>query len=265
MIAKAFGVLTAGLVLIGAADAQPLTGGLPDVAARVTTLETTVGALKGQLGALQGQLGALQSTVTTLQTQVTVLQNSNSGLQSALDAEIAARKTADSTLKSDMELAFALESAQRNAADQSLQQQIAASSKGFSSYTAKSGLVHGETAIVGSLGPLPAGNYSIVANATVVNSLHNAVWSCYLERSDNPNIAIGRAATGTVSQDFLDSVEGVFLNNITIPVLVTIPANTSIQMLCWTGINGSDVENIQIVATAVGTATIGCSAVDFCP
>ena len=265
MIPKAFGALAAGLALVGAVDAQPLTGGLPEVATRVTILETTVGTLQNQLGTLQGQLGALQSTVTGLQTQVTSLQNSNSGLQSALNAEIAARKTADSTLKSDMELAFALETAQRKAADQSLQQQLAASSKGFSSFTSKSGLVHGETAVVGSLGPLPAGNYAVVANATVANTLHNAVWSCYLERSDNPNVAIGRAATGTVSQDFLDSVEGVFLNNITIPVLVTIPDNTSIRMLCWTGINGSDVDNIQMVATAVGTATIGCSAVDFCP
>jgi len=243
-------VLIAGIALVGSAEAQPVPGGLPSVDARVTVLEGATQTLQTQVSTLQGQ-------VATLQSQVTALQNSNKSLQSELDTEIASRKDADSVL----EAALLKEIFARGQADTALQASISAGSRGFSTFKNESELVEGASAIVGSIGPLPAGNYAVIATATVQNTKNNADWHCQLVRNDMGTV-IGENFEGTTSLDITDvfASGGTSTGNVTIPALVSLPDNGIVNMTCETGVAGSSVFKIQMVATSVGTATIGCPA-----
>lgn len=253
-------VFAAGLALGTSAVAQPLPGGLPAVAARVTALETATTTLQGQVSALQTLVGTLQGQVTTLQGQLATLQNSTSSLQSALNAEIANRQSGDSALQSALDQ----EINARKAADAALQAVITASnSKGFSTYNPQADLVEGAPATVGSIGPLPAGNYAIVATASVYNPKNDADWGCFLVRDDT-NVTIGRVTFGTTSPPAIGDVYGHSVNSGTIPALVTLPDNGRVHMTCSTGVAGSSLYDIEIVATSVATATIGCSNVAAC-
>src|SRR5262245_23838403 len=107
--------LVATFGLTGTAIAQE-TGGLPDVAARVTALEHATSTL-------QSQVSTLQSANAALQTQVNALQTSDAALSTALAHETAARQEADSKLQASLDAlqgAFSPESTMRANQDASL-------------------------------------------------------------------------------------------------------------------------------------------------
>ena len=191
MAVKALVILIAGFVLMGSAEAaSPVAGGLPVVTTRVTALEALTKTLQSVISTLQGQVGSLQSQVGTLQSQVTTLQNSNSDLRDALNDEMVKRAISDASLsgKIDQEIAA------RKAADAALQ--AGAGSKAYSTFKFESDLVNGAEATVGSIGPLPAGNYVVIATASVMNTDHDSDWYCKLIRDDNSAV-IGHASVPT--------------------------------------------------------------------
>jgi hypothetical protein len=87
-------LVVAGLLLAptGGVIAQGQQGGVPVLAARVTTLETTVATLQTQAGNLQS---ALNTEIATRQAADTALQNN-------LNAEAAARAAADANLQNQV-------------------------------------------------------------------------------------------------------------------------------------------------------------------
>jgi hypothetical protein len=256
MTVKAVLVLLTGLLLAGSAEAQPVPGGLPALAARVTALEQATRTLQSQVIRLQGQLETPQGQVNTLQSRVTTLENGTRSSRSALDDEIANRQEGDIVLRAAIEQ----ETLARTAADAA----IIANSRAFSTYNVEANLVEGARATVGTIGPLPAGSYAVVATATVFNLDHNAGWDCRLSRADTGAV-IGRTAEGTTSVSFTESaLGGTHVTNVTIPALVILPDNGTLHMTCATGEAGSSVFDIQIVARSVGVATIACGDVLAC-
>jgi hypothetical protein len=97
------------------------------------------------------------------------------------------------------------------------------------------------------------------------NADNNADWDCRL-LEDDTNAVIGRTATGTVSPTLFDlEPAGMAYDSVTIPALVTLPDNVEVHMTCSTGVAGSTVFDIQIVATSVGTVTVQCPSIPCSP
>jgi hypothetical protein len=252
-------ILAALFVMMpGAKDAraESQAGGLPSVSGRVSVLE--------------GIAATLQTVVTTLQTQVTALQTANTGLQNALNAETAARIAADNALQA----ALNQEATTRKAKDDSLEVALItegfarintdvelrglinnARGQAFSTFKSHAVLVHGASALVGSVGPLPPGSYLIVAKASVSNADHNAVWSCELHRDDGT--IIDRSTTGTSSLGLTDDL-GPNWSNIAHVVLTRLTSEMKVNMFCETRENDSELFDIAMTATQVGQATIAC-------
>jgi len=244
ILSEVFFTLIAAIALVGSAEAQPVPGGVPTLEARVETLMQATNTLQSQLSTLQGQVGA------TLQSQVTTLQGSDSSFRDALFEEIVSRLSGDDAFQTALDQ----ETAARKAGDAALQAAIAASSAGFSIFKeSPPGLVQGVPVTIGTIGPLPAGSYAIVATVAVANLEHNADWDCQLVRTDTGAV-IGRTFEGTNRDSFF----GTTRRNVTIPALVTLPENGIVNMTCETQSTLSSVEDLTIVATSVGTATVEC-------
>src|SRR5262245_58743113 len=153
-------------------QAESQAGGLPVVSDRVRVLEgiavnlqTAVTTLQSNVTTLKTSVTNLQTNVTTLQTKVTTLESDNTDLQSALDAEIAARKAAEAQLQD----ALNLEEFFRKGTDVILNNAVATlkarlDSVGtfYSVHNSGGGLDHGIFAEVAILGPLPPGNYLVI-------------------------------------------------------------------------------------------------------
>src|SRR5262245_22717574 len=137
-------------------------GGLPAVSDRVSVLE--------------GIVATLRTAVTTLTAQVTALQTANTGLQNALNAEIAGRTAADTALKnaldqeaakranddSSLQTALNIEKEQRIQGDNALASEIGSGGKAFIVKRDEDVfLPNGDRAIVAAL-PLPAGSYFLL-------------------------------------------------------------------------------------------------------
>jgi hypothetical protein len=184
--------------LVARADSQ--AGGLPAVADRVSALEAAVTSLQIANTNLQNALtaetaartagdNALQAANTSVQNALnaeiaarsagdSALQAANTNLQSALNAEIAARSAGDSALQA----AIGQEAAARQSADSALSAALStAKGKAFQTFVPNFGLVNGNEAVVATLGPLPPGDYFVIARATVRNASHDAAWFCFLE------------------------------------------------------------------------------------
>lgn len=244
--------------------AQSQAGGLPAVSERVSVLERLA--------------VTLQTAVTSLQTQVTVLQTANNDLKKALDAEAAARTAADNALRAaldqeastretadtNLSLALVTERLQRIGTDEELRGLISnARGQAFSTFRNHASLINGATALVGKVGPLPAGNYLIIAKATVLNFDNNAVWDCFLRRDDG--VSVDSTSTGTAAHEFLDDL-GPDHSNIVNVGLTSMPAPGSVNMFCGSREAGSEIFNIAMTAVQVGQATIACPDLAFrCP
>jgi len=234
---------------------DPQTGGLPALADRVQLLE--------------GLTQSLQQAVETLQSNVAALQSANTNLQSALNAEIAARAAADTTLQA----ALTREATLRDSADSALQTQIGQEAttrllsdkalgesiaanqvNAYSIYHDHAGLVGGNRAAVGTIGPLPAGNYLVTGKVTASNFIHDTVWSCYLQRDDG--VFIDRTDSDTTTAALGGSGGSTAIVNV---ALTTLSAPGSISMLCESQASGSDLFDVSITATQVGQATIACN------
>jgi hypothetical protein len=85
---------------------------------------------------------------------------------------------------------------------------------------------------------------------------------------NDTNAVVGRTFAGTVSIPFLETAyksnAGTTNASVTIPALVTLPDNGTVHMTCATGVAGSGIGDIQIVATSVGAATLGCGSNPAC-
>jgi regulator of replication initiation timing len=257
----------------GGARAASQAGGLPAVSDRVSVLERIAATLQTAVASLQTQVTTLKTHVTTLQTQVTTLETANTGLQNALNAETAARIAADNALQAalnqeattrkaqDDNLVSALlnEGLRRISADAELRGLINnARGQAFSTFRRNAQLVNGATALVGAVGPLPAGNYLVTAKATVSNSDDDASWDCFLQRDDK--VAIDSTGAGTSSDSHFATIVNVGLTSL--------PSAQSIKMFCGTfgGIAGSQLFDIAMTAVQVGDATIACPDLTFrCP
>lgn len=95
---------TLPLLLLGAvgASAQSSQGGLPAVAERVTTLESSVATQQTTLTTLQSAVATHQTTLTTLQSTVAGIQTGVSGVQSnltSIQAAIASLQATSSALQ----------------------------------------------------------------------------------------------------------------------------------------------------------------------
>ena len=163
----------------GTARAQSHAGGLPAVSDRVTVLEGITANLQSAVTTLQTAVTTLQGNVTTLQTKVTTLETKNTDLQSALNAEVAARKSAIADLQDSLDV----ERFARTLADNLIKARL--DSLGglgtfFIGENTSGGLVMGAPATVVTIGPLPAGNYLVVGTVQVRNSIHDVDWLCDL-------------------------------------------------------------------------------------
>jgi hypothetical protein len=264
-VCGAVGVLIGLFVTVagpGAAWAQSQAGGLPAVSARVATLEGVAATLQAAVASLLTQITGLQAQVTGLKTQVTGLETANTDLQNALTSETAARTVSDAALQASI----VLEGQRRLTADTELRNLIA-SAKGpaFSSFNRKADLVNGAGATVGTLGPMPPGNYLVVAKAAVQNFKNDAGWFCNLLRADGAPIDGTFASTESRGIGEIVSLSETNLTNVAV---TTLTVEGSLKMVCGThnGAAGSTVFDIAIAAVQVGAATIGCPDLSFlCP
>jgi len=253
------------------ASADSQSGGLPDVSARVLVLE-------GIATTLQTLVATLQSNVTTLQSNVASLQTANTTLQNALNTEIATRLAGDNALQAALTQEASARSAADTAAISAIFQEaltrkteddalrsalLASRGKAFSIFNHNATLVNGARAVVGSLGPLPAGNYMVTSRASFLNFRNNAVWDCQLVRNDG--VFIDAAFSGTESKSAFEDF-GPSEGNIVNVTLTTLGAGGSVKMFCATDVAGSELFDIAMVAVQVGEASIACPDLAFaCP
>jgi hypothetical protein len=246
------------------ANAESQAGGLPDVSARVLVLEGIATTLQTLVATLQSNVASLQTANVTLQnalnTEIATRLAGDNALQTALAQEASARSAADIAAIS----AIIQEATTRRTEDDALRSALlAARGKAFSIFNHSATLVNGARAVVGSLGPLPAGNYMVTSRASFLNFRNNAVWDCQLVRNDG--VFIDAAFSGTESksafEDFGPS-EGHVVNI----ALTTLGAAGSVKMFCGTDVAGSELFDIAMVAVQVGEAAIACPNLAFaCP
>ena len=102
LLGSVAGLFIGTMLGLEVAQAQPQDGGLPAVAARVSTLESVVTTQQTALASLQGSLAAVQSSITLVQNSVTTLQGNVTAAQTALaslQASVAALQTAVASLQ----------------------------------------------------------------------------------------------------------------------------------------------------------------------
>jgi hypothetical protein len=216
---------------------------------------------------LEARVAAQQDALTALQNSVSSLQAANTALQGALNQEAAARGAADAALQAavneergsriagDGALQSALnqEAAARAAADQQLQASISSSGpRVFATFNANTFLVNGVEGTVGQLGPLPAGNYVVIAKANVNNPDHTVQWQCNL-RLDSDAV-IDSTDTHTHNHGALDS-RAVSLGHDVNVTAFTLASPSSVRMTCATGEPDSFLSAVQVVAIKVGDIT----------
>jgi hypothetical protein len=226
---------------------------LPAVDARVKVLEALAVAQQNALTALRNDVTGLQTANTSLQNALTeeaaARSAADAALQAAVNAERASRIAGDGALQS----ALNQEAAARTAADQQLQASISSSGpRVFATFKANTFLVNGAEGTVGQLGPLPAGNYVVIAKANVNNPDHSVQWLCDL-RLDNDTI-LDSTDTHTHNHGALDS-RSVSLGHDVNVAAFTLASPSSVRMTCSTGEPDSFLSNVQIVAIKVGDIT----------
>ena len=234
------------------AQAQSQAGGLPVVSDRVSVLEGTAAALQAALTSLQTTVTNLQTTVTTLRTQVTSLQTANTDLGNALNAEIVARLQGDSGVRASVES----ERLQRIAADSSLMETIGtltSTGRFYETVVVNTFLVEGADAVLATLGPIPSGNYLVVANLSLENTVHAARWLCTLfsETVDQGHITL------IDSHQTHTSLGGIGVlsefNTLALVGIARLPDSAAtVKVRCSTGVSGSDIRVVHVVAVRVG-------------
>jgi hypothetical protein len=235
--------LALGLLgLFAPAEAQSQAGGLPAVSARVEVLE-------GIATTLQNQVTTLQTQVTTLRDQVTVLQTANTDLQNALSAEIAGRVQGDNALRAAVDS----ERLQRIAAIQTVTDLVTSAGQFFETLVVNTFLVEGESAVVATLGPLPAGNYLVTATLGLENTVHAARWLCTLFTQTGDQVPV----TVIDSLQTHTSLGGIGVlsefNSLALVGIARLPHGAAtVKVNCGTGVSGSDIRQVQIVAVKVG-------------
>ena len=260
------------------ANAESQAGGLPEVSARVFVLEGIATTLQTLVATLQSKVAGLQSNVATLQSNVASLQTANTTLQNALNTEIATRLAGDNALQTALTQeasarsaadtvaisAIFQEATTRRTEDDALRSALLDSKgKAFSIFNHSATLVNGARAVVGSLGPLPAGNYMVTSRASFLNFRNNAVWDCQLVRNDG--VFIDGAFSGTESKSSFEDF-GASEGHIVNVTLTTLGAGGSVKMFCGTDVAGSELFDIAMVAVQVGEASIACPNLAFaCP
>jgi hypothetical protein len=258
--------------LVARADSQ--AGGLPAVADRVSALEAAVtslqiantnlkNALNAETAARTAGDSALQAANTSVQNALnaeiaarsagdSALQAANANLQSALNAEIAARSAGDSALQA----AIGQEAAARQSADSALSAALStAKGKAFSTFVPNFGLVNGAEAVVATLGPLPPGDYFVIARATVRNASHDAAWYCFLELDNIVPLDDVREGTEEFGL-FEGAAFATSYGNLTnIRVTTALAPSGTVRMKCSTHVAGSDLLGIRIIAIELGGRT----------
>ena len=250
MVRVAMVVMALGLAGVSSsAEAQSQAGGLPAVSARVSILE--------------GIAAKLQTAVTTLATTVTTLQTANTDLQNALNAEIAARVQGDNALRAAVDS----ERFQRTAGDSNLLTQIvdnAAAIQTINGLVTSAGqfyealvvntfLVEGAFATVATLGPLPSGNYLVTATLSLENVNNAARWLCTLSTQ---TVDQGRITVVDIHQTHT-SLGGIGVlsefNSLALAGIARLPDGAAtVRVGCGTGVSGSDIRSVHIVAVKVG-------------
>jgi hypothetical protein len=233
--------------LVARADSQ--AGGLPAVADRVSALEAAVTSLQIANTNLQN---ALNAEIAARTAGDSALQAANTNLQNALNAEIAARTAGDSALQA----AIGQEAAARQSADSALSAALStAKGKAFSTFVPNFGLVNGAEAVVATLGPLPPGDYFVIARATVRNASHDAAWYCFLELDNIVPLDDVREGTEEFGL-FEGAAFATSYGNLTnIRVTTALAPSGTVRMKCSTHVAGSDLLGIRIIAIELGGRT----------
>jgi len=235
--------------LFAPAEAQSQAGGLPDVSARVRVLE-------GIATTLQNQVTTLQTQAITLRNQVMVLQTANTDLQNALSAEIAGRVQGDNALRAAVDS----ERFQRIAGDSNLEDAIetvgdlvTSAGQFYETLVVNTFLVEGASAVVATLGPLPAGNYLVTATLALENTVHAARWLCTLFTQAGDQVPV----TEIDSLQTHTSLGGIGVlsefNSLALAGIARLPHGAAtVKVNCGTGVSGSDIRSVHIVAVKVG-------------
>ena len=244
-------------------QAESQAGGLPGVSDRVRVLEgiavnlqTAVTTLQSNVTTLKTTVTNLQTNVTTLQTKVTTLETKNTDLQGALDAEIASRVQGDNALRAAVDS----ERVQRTAGDSSLADAIdtigdlvASTGQFYETVVVNTFLVEGASATLATLGPLPAGNYLVTATLGLENTIHAARWLCTLfaQTGDQVPVAVIDSLQTHTSLGGIGVLSE--FNSVALAGIARVPqAAASVKVNCGTGVSGSDVRSVRIVAVKLG-------------
>ena len=232
------------------ARADPQAGGLPELASRVTILESLVTTL-------QTNLISLQTLVSTLQTKLTVLETAKTDLTKALSDEAAARKAADAALQSQIDaqtdVNFAMgrliddERKARVDADQYLGDQIDTQARTFSAPALATFLPNGDETVLAEL-DLPAGNYFVTGKTNVHNGDHSAGWICALYLNGPTELDGVLYYTVPPSGLGINTPAGELVMH----QVVTLSAPGHVTLQCNSGEPGSDVSAIRLIAIRVG-------------
>jgi hypothetical protein len=241
------------LVFVVGTTSQPLVhaseaGGLPDVSARVTVLETLV--------------SSLQSTITTLQNDVAGLKAANNELKGALAAETSARIAADGALSQSVAQVqasvaslsdnLAAEQAARIAGDQQLAAQVASTKPQYFVATQLADfLPNGNDTVVANLEGLPAGTYLLSANLTVSNFEEDPYWDCTLYYMGQ--FPMHKVTTSTIGVGIIDVDAPVQSLSLQTPMTVgASSAPASVSLRCESEEPKSFVSNVKFFALRLG-------------